>query len=171
MFTYTWMCEGLSQLKNWLILHSAACSWTIANNFLPQFGASTCSGQWDPSPPPPPRPSQPTHALSSPSLLCVSWMLDYATSGAGLSVSVPYKPPNILRVCNYDSDLKIGTPVATLPDAWRYRVGTGTGRPGANILWLSEVESWICNLYLSVAASKLVCADPSLRYTNLLRGR
>ena len=32
------------------------------------------------------------------------------------------------------SDLKIGTPVATLPGAWRYRVNTGTGRPGVSIL-------------------------------------
>ena len=39
------------------------------------------------------------------------------------------------------NDLKIGNPVATLPDAWRYRVSTGTGWPGANILWLDEIES------------------------------
>ena len=32
------------------------------------------------------------------------------------------------------NDLKIGTPVATLPGAWRYRVSTGTGRPGVSIL-------------------------------------
>ena len=32
------------------------------------------------------------------------------------------------------SHLKIGTPVATLPGAWRYRVSTGTGRPGVSIL-------------------------------------
>ena len=67
--------------------------------------------------------------------------------------------------------LKIGTPVATLPDAWRYRVSTGTGQPGVSILWLGEVESWISNLYLSVAARKLVRADPSLRYTRMLLGR
>ena len=30
--------------------------------------------------------------------------------------------------------LKIGTPVATLPGAWRYRVHAGTGRPGVSIL-------------------------------------
>ena len=34
----------------------------------------------------------------------------------------------------HTSDLKIGTPVATLPGAWRYRVSTGTGRPGVSIL-------------------------------------
>ena len=32
------------------------------------------------------------------------------------------------------SDLKIGTPVATLPGAWRSRVSAGTGRPGVGIL-------------------------------------
>ena len=53
------------------------------------------------------------------------------------------------------SDLKIGTPVATLPGAWHYRVSAGTGRPGVSILWLGEVESLSCNFYLSVAARKL----------------
>ena len=35
---------------------------------------------------------------------------------------------------SHTSDLKIGTPVATLPGSWRYRVSTGTGRPGVSIL-------------------------------------
>ena len=35
---------------------------------------------------------------------------------------------------SHTSDLKIGTPVATLPGAWRYRVSIGTGRPGVGIL-------------------------------------
>ena len=35
---------------------------------------------------------------------------------------------------SHTSDLQIGTPVATLPGAWRYRVSTGTGRPGVSIL-------------------------------------
>ena len=35
---------------------------------------------------------------------------------------------------SHTSDLKIGTPVATLPGAWRYRVSTGTGQPGVSIL-------------------------------------
>ena len=61
--------------------------------------------------------------------------------------------------------------MAILPGAWRYRVSTGTGRPGVSILWLSEVERLICNFYLSVASRKLVWADPSLRYTSLLLGR
>ena len=35
---------------------------------------------------------------------------------------------------SHTSDLKIDTPVATLPGAWRYRVSTGTGSPGVSIL-------------------------------------
>ena len=35
---------------------------------------------------------------------------------------------------SHTSDLKIGTPVATLPDAWRYSVSAGTGRPGVSLL-------------------------------------
>ena len=72
---------------------------------------------------------------------------------------------------SHTSDLNIGTPVATLPGAWRYRVSAGTGLPGVSILWLGEMESLICNFYLSVAARKLVWADPSLRYTRMLLGR
>ena len=72
---------------------------------------------------------------------------------------------------SHTSDLKIGTPVATLPGAWRSRVNTGTGGPGVSILWLGEVESLVCNFYLSEAARKIVWADLSLRYTSLLLGR
>ena len=35
---------------------------------------------------------------------------------------------------SHTSDLKIDTPVATLPGAWRYRVSAGTGGPGVSIL-------------------------------------
>ena len=70
---------------------------------------------------------------------------------------------------SHTSDLKIGTPVAILPGAWHYRVNAGTGRPGVSKLWLGEVESLICNFYLSVAAPKIVCTDPSLRYTSMLQ--
>ena len=35
---------------------------------------------------------------------------------------------------SHTSDLKIGTPVATLPGVWRYRVSAGTGRPGDSLL-------------------------------------
>ena len=72
---------------------------------------------------------------------------------------------------SHTSDLKIGTPVATLPGTWRYRVSAGTGWFDVSILWLGEVESWICNFYLSVAARAIVWADPSLRHTSMLLGR
>ena len=71
---------------------------------------------------------------------------------------------------SHTCDLNIGTPVATLPGAWRYRVSAGTGQPGVSILWLGEMESLICNFCLSVAAHKIVCADPSLRYTGMFLG-
>ena len=71
---------------------------------------------------------------------------------------------------SHTSDLKIGTPVAILPGAWRYRVSAGIGQPSVSILWLGEVDSLICNFYLSVAAHKIVYADPSLRYTSMLLG-
>ena len=35
---------------------------------------------------------------------------------------------------SHTSDLKIGTPVTTLPGAWCYRVNAGTGQPGVSIL-------------------------------------
>ena len=35
---------------------------------------------------------------------------------------------------SHTSDLKIGTPLATQPGSWRYRVSAGTGRPGVSIL-------------------------------------
>ena len=61
---------------------------------------------------------------------------------------------------SHTSDFKIGTPAAALPSAWCYRVSGGTGQPGVSILWLGEMESWICNFCLSVAARKIVWADP-----------
>ena len=35
---------------------------------------------------------------------------------------------------SHTCDLNIGTQVATLPGAWRYKVSAGTGRPGVSIL-------------------------------------
>ena len=87
---------------------------------------------------------------------------------------VPGSNPTCGRIfsgSSHTSDLKIGTPVATLPGAWHYRVSTGTGQPSVSILWLGEVERLICNFYLSMAARKIVWADPSLRYSSLLLRR
>ena len=41
---------------------------------------------------------------------------------------------------SHTSDLNIGTPVATLPGAWRYRVSAGTDRPGVSILL--DLRTW-----------------------------
>ena len=54
------------------------------------------------------------------------------------------------------SNFKISTPVATLPGAWRITVNDGTGRPGVSVMRLGEVESLICNFYVSVAARTIV---------------
>ena len=65
----------------------------------------------------------------------------------------------IVSGSSHTSDFKIGTPVATLPCAWRYRVSAGTGWPSVSILWLgvpAEMKSLVCNFYLSVAAYKIV---------------
>ena len=115
----------------------------------------------------------------SPTLHCCSFAL-----GDRLVGLVARRPPRerkapgsnpacagIFSWSSHTSDFKIGTPGATLPGAWRYRVSTGTGRPGVSILWLGEVERLICNFCLSVAARKIVWADSSLRYTSLLLGR
>ena len=49
-----------------------------------------------------------------------------------------------------------------------YRVSAGTGWPSVSILWLGEVEIFICNFYCSVAARTIVWVDPSLRHTSML---
>ena len=57
-------------------------------------------------------------------------------------------------------DIKLGTPAASLPSAWCYRVSTGSGWPGVSILWLGETESLVCRFYLSVAACKIEQIHP-----------
>ena len=71
---------------------------------------------------------------------------------------IPGSNPPCARIfsgSSHTSDSKIGIPVATLPGVWHYRVSFGTGQPSVSILWLGEVESLICNFYLSVAARKI----------------
>ena len=68
-------------------------------------------------------------------------------TNTSLSATLLWRPPRERKIrgsnpacagifsgSSHTSDLKIGTPVATLPGAWRYRVSTGTGRPGVSIL-------------------------------------
>ena len=104
-------------------------------------------------------PSQPDHPNVD---RLVGLVVKVSTSGAEDLISNP--------TCEEIFPGSIGTPVATLPDAWHCRVSTGTGQPGFSILCLGEVESLVCNFYLSLAARKIVCADPSLRYTSMLLG-
>ena len=42
--------------------------------------------------------------------------------------------PGISSGSSHTRDLKLGTPVATLRGAWRYRIGAGTAWPGVSIL-------------------------------------
>ena len=52
-----------------------------------------------------------------------------------IRMSVGHKPEwAIFSRSSQTSDLKTGTPVATLPDAWHSRVSAGTGWPGVRIL-------------------------------------
>ena len=72
---------------------------------------------------------------------------------------IPGSNPTWTRIflgSSHTSDLKIGSPVASLLGAWHYRVSAGTGWAVVSILGLGEMESWICNFYLSVAARKIV---------------
>ena len=58
--------------------------------------------------------------------------------------SIPARA-GIFSGLSHTSNLTIGTPVATLPGAWRYRVSTGTGRPGVSILGLVGPVSVYCD--------------------------
>ena len=82
------------------------------------------------------------------------WRLVCVTSGPSGAAWVPTETPprwprwprqrkisgsnpacaGIFSGSGHTSDSKIGTPVATLPGAWRYKVSAGTGRPGVIIL-------------------------------------
>ena len=70
-------------------------------------------------------------------------------------VRIPFAP-GFFSGSRHTSDLKIGTPVATLLGAWHYGVSARTGRPGVSVLWLGEMDSWVCNFYISVAARTIV---------------
>ena len=61
---------------------------------------------------------------------------------------------------SHTSDFNIGTPVATLPGAWRYRISAGTGRPGVSILWMGEMESLIAtsiSVWQHIKLSEQIC--------------
>ena len=148
--------------------HTALCQWPLQQPHSPLSMATPAATQ----------PFVNGHS-SSHTALC-QWPLQQPPrwpSGSGVCLESIRSPvriplvPGFFSGSSHTSDSKIGTPVATLPGAWRYRVSPGTGRSGVSILWLGEVERLICNFYLSVAARKIVWADPSLRYTCMLLGR
>ena len=78
------------------------------------------------------------------SLHCVTNCLQHVDRLVGLVVRHPPRERKVLGSnpscagifsgSSHTSDLKIGTPVATLPGAWHYRVSTETGWPGVSIL-------------------------------------
>ena len=57
------------------------------------------------------------------------------------------------------------TLAAILLSAWQYWFSTGIGWPGVCMLWLGEMASLVSSFYVSVAACRMVWADPSLRST------
>ena len=72
------------------------------------------------------------------------WYLFLSTASLALWLRRPpqeRKIPGLNLACDrifsgssHTSDLKIDTPVATLPGAWCYRVSSGPGWPGVSIL-------------------------------------
>ena len=68
--------------------------------------------------------------------------LSYRPAGLEVKASTPGAEDPGFESClrrdfsesSHTSDFRIGTPVATLPGAWRYRVSAGTGRPDVRIL-------------------------------------
>ena len=75
-------------------------------------------------------------------------------------VRFPLLPRIIFQVESYTSDLKVGTPVASLPGAWCFRISAGTGCSSVSILWLGEIACLIHGFYPSVAACTIVPVDP-----------
>ena len=88
--------------------------------------------------------SRPVHSLmlSTHRFLCLPLRLPHRLVGLVVrrpsrERKVPGSNPACGRIfsgSSHTSDLNIGTPVATLPGAWRYRVSAGTGQPGVSIL-------------------------------------
>ena len=57
-----------------------------------------------------------------------------ALKAADLGSITPFAMDHCLG--RHTSNFKTGTLVATLPDAWPYRVSAGTGWPNVSILWV-----------------------------------
>ena len=75
----------------------------------------------------------PQHALS----FAVHHLAGLVVKGSATGAEDPGFESHLRRDfsgSSHTSDFKIGTPVATLPGAWRYRVSVGTGGPGVSRL-------------------------------------
>ena len=57
-----------------------------------------------------------------------------SASNAEDSGSIPAFAVDLFSRSSHINDLRTGTPIATLPGAWRYSVSTGTGQPAVSIL-------------------------------------
>ena len=117
------------------------------------------------------------------SFICHSYLSVAACKTSTIYPKITWPPrwPSGKGVLRYSGRSGVRIPFATgFFSGWSHysdvltgtqRVNAGTGRPGVSILWLGEVESWICNFYLSVAARAIAWTDQSLRYTSMLLGR
>ena len=66
-------------------------------------------------------------------------------------------------------DLKIGTPVATLPRAWCYKISAGTGWPGVSILTPVATRGVTVSMSAFLACHQFYCTGSSLAWGLNLR--
>ena len=128
-------------------------SWTRATrggSLTTTTSTTTRSTSVDPPPPLPPPPPPPPHGFLSPADPVIHRCRQAVSGDAGVRItcflfviavfcSYALFLTSLLLLCFFVrvepyGDFKIGTPVATLPGAWRYRVGAGTGWPSVSIL-------------------------------------
>ena len=77
-------------------------------------------------------PTTTPHPLHGPSSVADYCLVGPVVKAPASRAADPGFEPHLRRDFSWSSitsDLKIGTPMATLPGAWRYRVSAGTGRP------------------------------------------
>ena len=77
--------------------------------------------------------SSPSHSFGKANRLA-GLVVKASSSRAVDTGSIPTSTLGFLSCSSHTSDLKIDTPVATLPGAWRDRVSAGVGWPGVSIL-------------------------------------
>ena len=70
-------------------------------------------------------------------LILINGLIDLVVKASASGAEDPGFESSLRRDLSgstHTSDLKIGTPVATLSGAWHYPVSDGTGQPSVNIL-------------------------------------